>query len=73
MRELRIACYVNQARSTQISEVARHGWLWEAEDVDDIADAQLSGGEETQDSDSCGISESFENCIEIADGGRGNY
>ena len=73
MRELRIACYVNQAGSTQISEVARHGWLWEGEDVDDIADAQFAGGEETQDSDSCGIGESFENCIEIVDGGCVNF
>lgn len=66
MRKSRVASHLDQPHTPQIGKVPRDRWLGQAQDVHDVADTKLAGGEYAQNSNARGISEAFEHGIEIA-------
>lgn len=68
IRELQVAFDFDKTHSPQIREMPRDSWLREPQNFDDIADTQLTGGKETQYSNSRWICKAFEDFIEIIDG-----
>ena len=48
--ELRFASDLDQAAAPEVGEMPRDQRLWKLEEIDQIADAQLAGGEHAQDS-----------------------
>lgn len=67
MGELRLARRFDEPRPTQIGEVPGHRRLRQAKDVYEVADAQLAGSEQVQDSYARWICEPSEDRVEILD------
>lgn len=59
---------IDQASPAQISKMPRHGGLREAENQNDVADAEIPGGKHVQDAQAHGVGESAEQAIDPAKG-----
>jgi len=70
--ELKLACRPDESHSPEVGEMPRNRGLREAEDVDDIANAELPRDEQAQDSDARRIGEALEHAVEIVDRRRGD-
>ena len=67
VRELQRARGLDQSHAAQIGEMSRYGGLWQAQDLDQVTDAQLAGDEQVEQPDSRRIGEALEQHIEIID------
>ena len=59
----------HQMLPPQIRQVARHGWLRQAEALMDVADADLSAGEQSKNPQARGIRKGFEGVLETGEPG----
>lgn len=73
VRKFPFARRVDESHSAQIGQMTRHCGLWQAENVDDIADAELPCGENAENPDAGRISEALEDRIEIIDRRNGEF
>jgi hypothetical protein len=70
VRELQFGSGLDESHSPQIGEMAGYCGLSKAQYADDIADAELAGGEDVQDADPDRVSETLEKAIQICDSRR---
>ena len=63
---------LDQATAPQVGEVPGHERLWQVEQLDEVAHAQLPSGEEIQNPQPCRISEPIEQSFEVRDGRSGS-
>src|SRR5688500_16415512 len=73
MCEVPRAGHVDEPRGAERGQVARDRRLRQAEKLDDVADAQLAGGEQAENAEPGGVGERLEEGVEVGDGpaGRG--
>lgn len=67
MRELPLARDFDEPSSMEVSKVPRDARLREGEDLDKVADAELTGDEQIQDANPGGVRKASEEQIEIGD------
>ena len=65
VRELRCSRRFHEPHAPQVGEVSGHGGLRKPQDVDEIADTELPGGETAQDVNARRIGEALEDGVEI--------
>ena len=65
-----LARYLDEPLTAQQAKVTRNSGLWQGEHLDDVADTELSSGQDVQDPESRGVSERLEQRVQVADGGR---
>ena len=63
--EPQIRSCLNQSRPPQVREMAGNCGLGQTQEGDDIAHAELTGGERTQNADTCGIGKAFKQTVEV--------
>lgn len=68
VRELPLTGDLDEFCHSEHGEVARDGGLREVENFDDIADAQLTGGEQTQDAEPGRVGERLEEGVNVRNG-----
>jgi len=73
VREFPFARRLDEPHSAQVGQMARHGRLWQAENVHDVADAELSSGEDAEDANTRRIGETLEDRVEVIDRRRGEF
>src|SRR5690606_2521599 len=70
VRELPLARCLHESRAAEVGEVPRDGGLRQSEDLDDVADAQLTRGKQAEYPDARGVGEALEEFVEDDDSRR---
>ena len=65
VRDLQLGPGLDESGAPQIGEMTGYGGLSQAQHADDIADAELAGGEDVQDADTGRVGETLEQGIQL--------
>lgn len=68
IRELPLTGHIDEPRLSKYGEVTRDRGLRELEDLDNVAHAQLAGGQQTEDAKPGGIGERLEKGVDVGNG-----
>jgi hypothetical protein len=73
VRKLPFARRVDESHPAQVGEMTRHGRLWQAENVNDVANAKLARDEDAEDADTRRIGKALEDGVEVIDRRSGEF